>query len=950
MGETGSLRVLHMEDDRAHAELIRRTLAKTGLDCDIRLATTRAEYLKALEQGRPDLILSDSHSHDIAGLEVLQLAHGRYPQLPFIFVSGTFDDNDPDDLKAAGADACVLKSDLDTLAGIIQRTLRMRHSATDFRRLFEASPDVLLVLLPDAPQFTMVAATEARLSATHTTREQTIGRGLFELFPDNPDDPAATGTSNLRASLQRVLDTKIPDTMAVQKYDIRGPDGSFQAKYWSPKNLPVLSESGEILYILHRVEDVTELVHASEVGEKLRDRTQEMEREVIKRSRELADANHELRDANVKLGELDAAKTAFFSNVSHEFRTPLTLLLGPVEDALAEAQDALPAKQRKRLELVHYNALRLLKLVNALLDFSRIEAGRMQASFSPTDIAKRTRELANAFHSAGEKAGLRLSIDCGPLSMPAYVDQEMWEKIVLNLVSNAFKFTFEGGIAVQLREDDTHFRLSVRDTGTGIPKAELPHLFERFHRVQGAKSRGHEGTGIGLSLVRELVKLHGGTVSAESTLGKGTAFTVSIPKGSAHLPAGSVMETGKAGPLDLNAATFAEEAGRWLLGDQAQPAAPSAGQAPAPSPGTRKARILLADDNTDLRAYMTQLLEPYYQVDPAVDGEAALARASHEPPDLVLSDVMMPRLDGFGLLRGLKSDPRTRNVPVILLSARAGEEASIEGLDAGADDYLVKPFSARELLARVRTHLGLALTRRQWMHELEQANRELEAFSSSVSHDLRAPLRSISGFSSLLMEEYGDKLDDTGRNYLNYVTGSTKRMSELIEDLIKLAHVTRMQLTRKPLSLTDLARKVAADLRAGEPGRSCTVEVADGLMAQGDARLVAIALDNLLGNAWKFTSKRADAHISVGSEMTDGVRTFYVRDNGAGFNMDHADGLFAPFRRMHSEDEFQGTGIGLATVQRVIARHGGRIWVEAHEGKGATFHFTLGDVLTGDQQ
>jgi len=332
-----------------------------------------------------------------------------------------------------------------------------------------------------------------------------------------------------------------------------------------------------------------------------------------------------------------------------------------------------------------------------------------------------------------------------------------------------------------------------------------------------------------------------------------------------------------------------------------------------------------------------------------VDGEAALARASQSPPDLVLSDVMMPRLDGFGLLRGLRADPRTRSVPVILLSARAGEEASIEGLDAGADDYLVKPFSARELLARVRTHLGLALTRRQWMQELEQVNRELEAFSSSVSHDLRAPLRSISGFGSLLMEEYGDRLDDTGRGYLKHVTAGTLRMSELIEDLIKLAHVTRMQLSRKPLSLTELAHKTTAGLQAANPERSCRVEIAADLAAHGDSRLVGIALDNLLGNAWKFTSRRKDAHIAVGSEMTDHGLAFYVRDNGAGFSMKHAARLFAPFQRLHHEDEFPGTGIGLATVQRIIARHGGRIWVEAEEGKGATFYFTLGDTLGGDQ-
>src|SRR5690348_5298594 len=262
--------------------------------------------------------------------------------------------------------------------------------APDFRRLFEASPDILLVLLPDAPRYTMVAATEARLAATHTTRE-TLGRGLFELFPDNPDDPAATGTNNLRASLDRVLATRAADTMAVQKYDIRGPDGTFHTKYWSPKNIPVLSPSGEVAYVLHRVEDVTELVQASELGQELRDRTHQMEREGITRSRELAVANQGLRDANARLGELDRAKTAFFSNVSHEFRTPLTLILGPVERALATPEATLDGEE---LAGLHRNALRLMRLVNRLLDFSRIEAGGLVASFAPVDLSCVTAALA----------------------------------------------------------------------------------------------------------------------------------------------------------------------------------------------------------------------------------------------------------------------------------------------------------------------------------------------------------------------------------------------------------------------------------------------------------------------------------------------------------------------------------------------------------------------------
>jgi signal transduction histidine kinase len=223
------------------------------------------------------------------------------------------------------------------------------------------------------------------------------------------------------------------------------------------------------------------------------------------------------------LEELDRVKTAFFSNVSHEFRTPLTLMLGPVEDLLASRR--LGDAERRELELVHRNALRLLRLVNTLLDFSRLEAGRLEASFEPLDLATLTVDLASSFRSAIERAGLVLKVDCPPLASPVFVDRELWEKIVLNLLSNALKFTFEGSICVRLRQAGGEVLLTVEDTGTGIPAADQPHLFDRFFRVKGARSRTHEGSGIGLSLVRELAHLHGGSVRVASDEGRGTAFT-----------------------------------------------------------------------------------------------------------------------------------------------------------------------------------------------------------------------------------------------------------------------------------------------------------------------------------------------------------------------------------------------------------------------------------------
>jgi signal transduction histidine kinase len=666
-----------------------------------------------------------------------------------------------------------------------------------------------------------------------------------------------------------------------------------------------------------------------------------------------ARAYEEERKRAEALAEIDRAKTAFFSNVSHEFRTPLTLMLGPLEDELAERANPLPQERRERLETAHRNSLRLLKLVNTLLDFSRIEAGRVQATYEPTDLAVQTADLASVFRSAIEKAGLTLTIDCPPLPQPIYVDREMWEKIVLNLVSNAFKHTFEGRIGVTLRWCGGHVELAVADTGVGIPSEALPRLFERFHRVKGAKSRTHEGTGIGLALVQELVDLHGGKVSVASEEGQGSTFTVTIEAGKAHLPSIRVGAESALASTATRSAAYVEEALHWLPNAVApsETECPSANSAnvglrqarPLPA-AAKRSRILWADDNADMRDYVCRLLAGRYDVLPVPDGLKALAAAEADPPDLILSDVMMPGLDGFSLLRELRNSPRTNTIPVILLSARAGEESAIEGLDAGADDYLAKPFSARELLARVRTHLELARIRSEWTSEVERANKELEAFSYSVSHDLRAPLRAIDGFSKALLDQCGQQLGEQGCRYLDRVRTSVQRMARLIDDLLNLSRISRATLRREPVNLTDLARVTVAALRERDPSRSISVEIAGGLQACGDPRLIAIVFENLLGNAWKFTTKNLQAQIVVGQENKENETVFFVRDNGAGFHMAYVDKLFAPFQRLHRDSDFEGTGIGLATVQRIISRHGGRVWAEAEVGKGATFRFTLRDI------
>ncbi len=433
-----------------------------------------------------------------------------------------------------------------------------------------------------------------------------------------------------------------------------------------------------------------------------------------------------------ELADIDRAKTVFFSNVSHELRTPLTLMLGPIEEAIRD--DATPSRIRTELELAHRNSMRLLKLVNSLLDFSRIEAGRLNASFEATDLAGLTRDVASSFRAAFERAGLDFVVDCPDLGEAVYVDQELWEKIVLNLLSNAFKFTLEGSVRVLIRREGQNAVLEVTDTGVGVPEPELPRLFERFHRVDNTRARTHEGTGIGLALVLELVTLHGGSIEAASEMGSGTTFTVRVPLGHEHLAPERIKEPHAGTATAARTHAYVEEALRWLPDD-----APGRSQAPlalsgdeaigtAPRIGaTRGARILVADDNADMRDYLRRLLERHYVVVAVPDGIEALESVRRQRPDLILTDVMMPRLDGFGLLRALRGEAGTASIPVIMLSARAGEEATVEGFDAGADDYLVKPFSARELLARISGTLALAAVRREAAQERQHSEERFRA-------------------------------------------------------------------------------------------------------------------------------------------------------------------------------------------------------------------------------
>lgn len=804
-------------------------------------------------------------------------------------------------------------------------------------------------------------------------------------------------------------------------------------------------------------------------AEDLRELTGQMEAEIYARSQEVAQANHQLRQAHDELKnlyekakEVDEIKSRFFANVSHELRTPLALILGPVEKRLKMTD--LAEKERHEMEVVRHNARLLLKHVNNLLDVARVEAGRMTLRYAEADFARLVRFVAYCFESVAEERKIRFTVEA-PERMPAQVDPEKCQRILLNLLSNAVKFTEEGGaVSVSLRPDDRRAVIVVQDTGPGIPDEMREAVFERFRQLESGGAHS-PGTGLGLAIVKEFVALHGGEVAVEEAPGGGALFRVELPL---TAPAGVAVQPEPAAP-DQDSAMLEAEG----LPARVAPAAETRAAADAPL-------ILLVEDNPEMNDFLTDTLGRVYRVVSAFDGEDGLHKALEIHPDLIVSDVMMPRMSGDQMAAALREHPETEDTPIILVTARADDAFRVSMLKKGVQGYFIKPFAADELMARIG---GLIAERRRkeallreseerfrtmanaipqlawiarpdgyflWLNqrwyeytgavpeqmegwgwqsvldpavlsealekwrtaaatgepfemesrmrgrdgsyrlfltrisplrnrqgevvqwfgtstditelkqtheilmkaneelerrvaertkELEETNRELETFNYSVAHDLRTPLTVISGY--LEMSQQGCSEIGECRQYLQYAYEGTVTMGQLIEGLLEFSRMSRVELRRETVNLCAKAEEIIADLRVAESERRVTTRIADGVEILGDPSLLRTALANLLGNAWKFTRMREEAVIEFGVTEIEGKTTFFVRDNGDGFEMADADKLFVPFQRLGGAEEFGGHGIGLATVSRIIQRHGGRIWAEGEPGKGATFYFTL---------
>lgn len=634
------------------------------------------------------------------------------------------------------------------------------------------------------------------------------------------------------------------------------------------------------------------------------------------------------------LAELERAKSEFLATASHELRTPLSLVLAPLESLLAGDLGALDARQRETLRMMHNNAIRQLQLVTGLLDFSRAEAGKLELKREPLDAAALTRSIVDGFRPLARGKALSLELSAALEAPVVLLDRYLYERIVFNLLSNAVKFTpRDGSVRVVLAQGEGRLRLSVRDTGIGISPADRPALFRKFRQLESSSTRRFEGTGLGLALVREFALLLGGEVSVKAAPVRGSEFVVDLAAPLCAAPAAALPAP--AGPS---------------LTPRYAPA-----QDPPPLASTGEGGVLIAEDNAELASYLRGLLQDLGPVRVARDGEEALRLARTRRPELVVADVMMPRLDGLGLCRALKANPLTAAIPVILLTALTDRDSLARGWKAGADEYLFKPFHPKEVLTRARSLLAAGRARRRAEEmlaaknaELEAANRdvvkaneELKSFNYSVTHDLRAPLHSLDAFCVLLERALPADAGDDARAFIKHIHSGVARMDAIIIGMLQLSRVMSREFAAGETDLSAAAASIAAELARGHPGRAVELSVEPGVSARADETMVRIVLQNLLENAWKFTSGRSPARIEFGLVLLDGEEAYFVRDDGAGFDMAYAQGLFTPFHRLHSAKDFPGTGIGLATVRRVAERHGGRVWAEAAPGKGATFYFTL---------
>ena len=713
--------------------------------------------------------------------------------------------------------------------------------------------------------------------------------------------------------------------------------------------------------------------------QQLRRRKRELEALVETRTHDLRKAKEKIETQAEKLNELHRFKDRFFANVSHEFRTPLTMIIGPLENALQGTYGALSAPVHRQAEIMLRNALRLMRLINQLLDLSKLEAGKMLLRARPRNVVPFLEGVVLSCSAFAEQKHVDLRFESKSDTLAVFFEPDKLEKVFFNLLSNAVKFTPAGGeIIMTVTEQpatpdfaEGALEVRVRDTGIGIPPEDLPHIFDRFRQVDTSNIREHEGAGIGLALARELVLLHHGVIHAYSEVGVGTEFVVTMPLGAAHLsPEEQTSGRTDEEPFELGSGALTELAFSAL----------SFMPEPAPSDVPERAipdeapLILVVEDNADVREYVASILNRKYHIEMAEDGEDGLEKARQCQPDLIVSDVMMPKMDGTALCRAVKSDPTISHIPVVLMTARATQQMKIEGLEVGADDYLAKPFNARELMVRAKNLIQIRQQKKELkrlkeglerkvedqvqtiLHDRieyekkllaakEQAEQSLQIKTTildNMNHEFRTPVATIRGYAQIIageveggLQEFADVIDQSGARLMRTLD-AVQQLSRLEADDLDLnpAALNLVQAVREAQKrFAPMAVHKGLALRLKTP----PAERIDALL---DAAAIERVLDYLIDNAIKFTD---EGEVVLDVERQADTVTLSVRDTGVGIDEAFLPHLFKAFTQESTglTRSHDGIGIGLTVAHRLVDLLDGSIAVESEKGRGSVFTVTF---------
>ncbi|MEY2465930.1 MAG: hypothetical protein QOD03_451 [Verrucomicrobiota bacterium] len=678
---------------------------------------------------------------------------------------------------------------------------------------------------------------------------------------------------------------------------------------------------------------------------------------------ELDENRKVLEETNQKLMELDQIKSRFFANISHELRTPLTLLLAPLESLLLRFNRSLDQETRELLATMHSNGMRLLKLINDLLDLVRMESGRMEVRRDSVEVTEFTKGLASAARQVANDKRLSLETFVDPQLGAVVVDRDKLEKIILNLMFNALKFTPAGGrveLRAEKREQEIFFIVS--DTGMGISEKNLPFVFDRFWQADGSSKRKYQGVGIGLSLVKELTEVQGGKVTAQSAEGKGTTFTVRLP----YQKAEAVEASPEVNAESAAAGTVSSE--EWLanLYRRAElfPAITSVQDSLKPVEVFSKGNLpkaLIADDEPDMLRFLKSQLSKHYDVIEAVDGQQAVEKASQFMPDIILLDMMMPEKDGLQACREIREHTPTQSIPIILLTARADEETKLKALEVGASDFLAKPFSTTELHVRIKN----LIEAHQYQRKLTRQNQVLEStidqlkdtetqlvqseklaslgrMSAGIIHEINNPLNFATTGLFTLRNKAKYLAPEQQAEYTEVLTDveeGIKRVKTIVSDLRMFSHPDTEH--RDEVEVSEV---VASALRfvSNEWKGIVRVEqnLSQPLIAWANKNKLIHVLVNLLQNSadamrGKTYSGAEKPTIWIEGRMEQHRTIVSVRDNGPGIDRENLDKIFDPF--FTTKDVGEGMGLGLSICYRIIQECEGKISVRTEPGKFCEF-------------